>query len=86
MGRNGGRPSLGKQMVRNDHWSFDQDLEGIRSLGAVLIRWNFVLPQKAWANIGHLWVSRLQGTAALQTALRALLAAIYSREGRAPLS
>ena len=32
MGRDAARPSRGKQMVRNDHWSFDPDLEGARSL------------------------------------------------------
>src|SRR5262245_18593925 len=31
MGRDGARPSRGKQMVRNDHWSFDPDLAGVRS-------------------------------------------------------
>ena len=34
MGRDGARPSRGKQMVRNGHWNFDRDLEGARSLGA----------------------------------------------------
>jgi hypothetical protein len=31
-------------MVRNDYWSFDQDLEGVRSLGAVLDDEDFVCP------------------------------------------
>ena len=30
-------------MVRNDYWNFDQDLEGVRSLGAVLDDASFVL-------------------------------------------
>ena len=33
-------------MVRNDYWNFDQDLEGVRSLGAVLDDASFVLPQR----------------------------------------
>jgi len=33
MGRDGARPSRGKQMVRNDHWSFDQELTDVRPLG-----------------------------------------------------
>jgi len=46
-------PSLGSAaardcslQVREDHWSLDQDLEGVRSLGAVLIDPSFVLPQQ----------------------------------------
>ena len=35
-GRDGARPSRGK-MVRNHHWSLDQDLQGARSLGAALL-------------------------------------------------
>src|SRR5262249_4784797 len=42
---------------REDHWSFDQDLEGVRSLGAVLIDASFVLVATRacaqwWAFIG----------------------------------
>ena len=33
-------------MVRNDYWNFDQDLEGVRSLGAVLDDASFVLPRR----------------------------------------
>ena len=33
------------RVVREDHWNFDQGLEGARSLGAVLIDASFVLPQ-----------------------------------------
>jgi len=33
--------------VRNDYRSFDQALEGVRSLGAVLVDASFVLPQEA---------------------------------------
>jgi hypothetical protein len=36
-------------MVRNDYWSFDQDLEGVRSLGAVLIDGPLFCRNKAWA-------------------------------------
>src|SRR5262245_8934312 len=37
-------------MVRNDHWSFDPDLEGVRSLGAALDDRGFVLvATRAWA-------------------------------------
>jgi|SRR6516162_7998397 len=32
--------------VREDHWSFDPDLEGVRSLGAVLDDASFVLPRR----------------------------------------
>ena len=46
MGRDGARPSRGKQMVSNDYWSFDQDMEGVRSLGAVLDDASFVLAQQ----------------------------------------
>jgi hypothetical protein len=31
-------------MVRNDQWSFDQDLEAVRSLGAALIDASVLLP------------------------------------------
>src|SRR6516164_11326353 len=34
------------RVVREDHWNFDQGLEGARSLGAVLIAASFVLPQQ----------------------------------------
>src|SRR5262245_51753043 len=41
---------------REDHWSLDQDLEGLRSLGAVLVDPSFVLPQQGlgqcWAFLG----------------------------------
>src|SRR5262245_51753042 len=37
---------------REDHWSLDQDLEGLRSLGAVLVDPSFVSLSKAWANVG----------------------------------
>ena len=67
MGRDGACPSRGKQMVRNDHWSFEQDLEGVRSLGAALIDESFVLPQQGMGPMAGLdRVSRLRGTAALQ--------------------
>ena len=53
--------------VRKDHWSFDQDLEGVRSLGAVLVDASFVLPQQGMGPmLGLYWFPRLQGTAALQ--------------------
>ena len=32
--------------VRKDHWSFDQDLGGVRSLGALLVDTSFVLPRQ----------------------------------------
>src|SRR5215472_16300115 len=42
--------------VRKDHWSFDQGLEGVRSLGAVLVGASFVCRNKAcvqrWDFIG----------------------------------
>jgi hypothetical protein len=54
--------------VRADvHWSFDQDLEGVRSLGAVLIDASVVLPRQGMGPMAGLCrVPRLQGTAALQ--------------------
>ena len=67
MGRDGARPSRGKTMVRNDQWSFDQDLEAVRSLGAALDGGSFV-----WSGEGRrptlrvTLVPRLQGIAALQ--------------------
>ena len=38
--------------VREDHSSLDHNLEGVRSLGAVLIDPSFVCRNKAWANVG----------------------------------
>ena len=60
------RPMVGLYRVPR-HWSFDQDLEGARSLGAVLIDTCSVLPQQAMRpKVGLYRVPRLQGTAALQ--------------------
>jgi len=47
----------------------DRDLEGARSLGAVLTDGNFVCRKKYGPNIGLLLGSRLQETAALQANL-----------------
>ena len=53
--------------IRNEHWSLDQGLEGVRSLGAVLDEGSFALAVTTHAsNVGPLLVRRLQGTAALQ--------------------
>src|SRR6516162_3856096 len=38
--------------VREDHWSLEQDLEGVRSRGAVLVDPSFVCRNKGWANVG----------------------------------
>src|SRR6516225_9103155 len=39
--------------VRKDHWSFDQDLGGVRSLGAVLVDTSFVCAETRHApNVG----------------------------------
>jgi len=55
-----------KQMVRNDYWSFDQDLEGVRSLGAVLDDGSFVRPgDDRCPTLRVALDPRLQGTAAL---------------------
>ena len=70
MRRNGARPSRGKQMVRNDHWAFDRDLEGVRSLGAALIDPSFVLPQQGVRSmLGLYW---FRGCKGLQPGLQAL--------------
>ena len=37
MGRDGARPSRGKQMVREDIGALIQDLEGVQSLGGARI-------------------------------------------------
>jgi hypothetical protein len=58
VGRDGARPSRGKQIVRNDHWSFDQELEGVRSLGAVPVDASFVLPQQIYTLRKRLSVPR----------------------------
>ena len=54
--------------VRADvHWSFEQDMEGVRSLGAALIDESFVLRQQGMGPMAGLdRVPRLRGTAALQ--------------------
>jgi len=38
--------------VREDHWSLEQNLEGVRSRGAVLVDPSFVCLNKASANVG----------------------------------
>jgi len=65
MGRDGARPS--QQMIRNDHWSFDQDLEGgpVPRRRACRCKLCFAATRHA-PNVGALLVARLQGTAALQ--------------------
>ena len=83
MGRDGTRPS--QQMIRNDHWSFDQDLEGARSLGAVLVAASFVLPQPDMRPmLGLYWLRGCKGLQPSKVTLRASLAAILFREGRPP--
>ena len=48
--------------IRNEHWSLDQDLEGVRSLGAVLDDGSFVLPQKAMRPmLGLYWFGGCKG-------------------------
>jgi hypothetical protein len=52
-----GCKGLQPSKVRKDHWVFDQDLEGVRSLGAVLVDTSFVFAAtrhgaKCWAFIG----------------------------------
>ena len=37
--------------VREDHWSVEQNLEGVRSRGAVLVDPSFVCVSKPWANV-----------------------------------
>ena len=53
-------------MVKNRYWSFDRALEGVRSLGVVLVDGSFVCRNQACAQVWLLLVPRLQGTAALQ--------------------
>jgi len=65
---NGARPSQGKQMVRNDHWSFDQDLEGVRSHRRRAGRCKLCSAATTHArNVGPLLVPWLRGTTALQS-------------------
>src|SRR5262249_20700519 len=48
--------------VRNDHWSLDQDLEGVRPLGAVLGDRSFVWSQQGMRpTLGHYWVRGCEG-------------------------
>jgi hypothetical protein len=51
-------------MVRNDHWSLDQDLEGAGSLDAVLGNESFVLPQHGMGPMVGLY--RFRGCKGLQ--------------------
>jgi len=62
---------------REDHWSFDQDLEGVRSLGAVLVDASFVLVATRacaqwWAFIGSA-AARDRSPPRSETAIEALI-------------
>ena len=55
-----GCKGLQPSKVRNGHWSFDRDLEGVQSLGAVLAEGSFVLLQKGMEPMDRCWQQLFQ--------------------------
>ena len=73
----GGTEPVPPAVSREDHWSFDQDLEGVRSLGAVLVDASFVLVATRacaqwWAFIGSA-AARDRSPPRSETAIEALI-------------
>ena len=81
----GAEPSLPgvSKMVRNDHWSFDQGLEGAGPSAPCWALKALFCRNKACVQRGLYWLPGCKGQPS-KVALRALLAAILFREGWLP--